>query len=182
VAAAAHALRQAQEFISDVSGPPDSKAEELRLTSTLHALDHASRLAKIAQEEPEFAKMNGGSEDVRAAQLCAEAMQKAASVVGDIARESALSASAAPIKSLETLNATSALAKLEQCAKALRELRQAHRATTLSAIGSGELAADQAMDRVETVRQLEALTHHAWRSAAHLVGRGEEPGRNPVGG
>jgi phosphate:Na+ symporter len=91
VAAAADALRQAQEFISDVSSPPDSKAEELRLTSTLHALDHASQLAKIAREESEFATMKGGSEDVRAGQLCAEAMQKAASVVGDIARESALS-------------------------------------------------------------------------------------------
>ncbi len=174
VAAAADALRQAQEFISDVSGPPDSKAEELRLTSTLHALDHASQLAKIAREEPEFAKMKGGSVDVRAGQLCAEAMQKAASVVGDIARESGLSDATVPIKSLDTPNATPALAKLEQCAKALCELRRAHRATTLSAVASGEISADQAMDRVETVRHLDALAHHACRSAAHLVGRGEE--------
>jgi hypothetical protein len=39
--------------IGEVSaGPPDSKAEEVRLTSTLHALDHASRLAEIAGEKP----------------------------------------------------------------------------------------------------------------------------------
>jgi phosphate:Na+ symporter len=182
VAAAADALRQAQEFISDVSNPSDSKAEELRLTSTLHALDHASQLAKIARDEPEFAKMKGGSEDVRAGQLCAEAMQEAASVVGDIARESALSDAAVPIKSLDTPNATSALAKLEQCTKALRELRRAHRATTLSAVASGEISADQAMDRVETVRHLDALAHHACRSAAHLVGHGEGSDLNPAEG
>ena len=50
--AVADALRQAREFLSDVSGPPDSGAEEFRLTSTLHALDHASRFADIARRKP----------------------------------------------------------------------------------------------------------------------------------
>jgi len=47
---AVDALRQAKVFLSDVAGPPDTDDEQLRLTSTLHALDHASRLAETAGE------------------------------------------------------------------------------------------------------------------------------------
>jgi phosphate:Na+ symporter len=39
---AADALSQAQDFMSNVTRPPDSRAEQRRLTSTLHALDHVS--------------------------------------------------------------------------------------------------------------------------------------------
>jgi GntP family permease len=42
------ALRQGQEFISGMNGPLESKNDQWRLTSTLHALDHASRLAETA--------------------------------------------------------------------------------------------------------------------------------------
>jgi phosphate:Na+ symporter len=31
------------------------------------------------------------------------------------------------------------------------------------------VSADEAIARVDTVRRLEALARHAWRSAAHLV-------------
>jgi phosphate:Na+ symporter len=41
-------LRQGQEFISGMNGPLESKNDQWRLTSTLHALDHASRLAETA--------------------------------------------------------------------------------------------------------------------------------------
>src|SRR5262245_10736497 len=44
---ASDALRQAREFISEVSGPPESEEEQQRLTSTLFALDHASRFAEV---------------------------------------------------------------------------------------------------------------------------------------
>ena len=32
------------------------------------------------------------------------------------------------------------------------------------------MSADEAIARVDTVRRLEAIARHAWRSAAHLVG------------
>jgi phosphate:Na+ symporter len=35
------------------------------------------------------------------------------------------------------------------------------------------LTASDAIARVDAVRILEALAHHAWRSAAHLVGHAE---------
>ena len=141
----------------------------------MHALDHASRLAEVAGEAPEFGPVKGGPEDLRASQLCAEAMQSAASAVADIAEESALSDHAAPIGSRADAapGALSALARLEECAKELSALRRAHRSGTLSAVGTGGLTADEAIVRVDTVRRLEALAHHAWRAAAHLAGRGE---------
>jgi phosphate:Na+ symporter len=61
---------------------------------------------------------------------------------------------------------------MERTAKELTELRRTHRAATLSAASTGALTAGDAIVRVDTVRTLEALAHHAWRSAAHLVGRG----------
>jgi phosphate:Na+ symporter len=65
-----------------------------------------------------------------------------------------------------------AIARLDRSAKELGDLRCAHRAATLSAVANGALTADEAIVRVDTVRSLEALAHHAWRSTVHLVGRG----------
>lgn len=178
IAEAGHALRLARDFMSGASGPPESEEEQTRLTSTLFALEHASRLAEIAGEALEQEVAPRGSDDVRAAQLCAEAMRIA--VV--IAREIGLvpdgldrpvplqppdverSAASGEAPSLEALN------RLGQCASALRELLSAHRETTISSVARGLVSADEALTRVDTVRRLEAIAHHAWDSAVHLVG------------
>jgi phosphate:Na+ symporter len=65
-----------------------------------------------------------------------------------------------------------ALAELERCAKELGVLRRDHRSATLGSVASGALTAEDAITRVDALRRLEAMAHHAWRSAAHLVGRG----------
>src|SRR5262249_60104981 len=70
---AADALRRAQAFMSDVNGPPESEDEQQRLTSTLHALEHASRLAETARDQAEFRTVNGGTDDMRPARPCAHA-------------------------------------------------------------------------------------------------------------
>jgi phosphate:Na+ symporter len=166
---AADALRQAQVFLSDVTGPPESDDEQQRLTSTLHALDHASRLAEAAGEGIDFAAVAGGPDDKRAGELCAEAMRSAATVAGDVAKLlGAADTLAAPAVSTDE-----ALVQLKRCATDLAELRRTHRSATLGAVANGTLTADAAIVRVDTVRSLEALAHHAWRSAAHLMGRGE---------
>jgi phosphate:Na+ symporter len=180
---AADALHKALEFMSDVSGPPQTEDEQRRVTSTLHALDHATQLAEIAGEEAESATAKVGPEDVRAAQLCAEAMQNATSVASEIIAQSTALRDKAPIEARgnslgspdaeATFNASAALIRLEQSAKALGELRLAHRSATLSAVATGEVAAAEAIVRVDTVTRFEALARHAWRSAAHLLGRGE---------
>jgi phosphate:Na+ symporter len=65
------------------------------------------------------------------------------------------------------------LIELERCAKTLSELRRTHRSATLSEVAKGMLTADEAIVRVDTVRNLEMLTNHAWRSTSHLIGRGD---------
>ncbi len=180
--AVADALRKAREFLPEVSGPPDSEEEELRLISTLHALDHASRFADIAQEEVHLTVAKDAVEDARALDFCWEAMRSVAFAVSDIAAETALSDVAEPIKSLDTTSAGSALAKVEQYANMLRDLRCAHRRATLSAVGTGLLTADKALARVDAVQRLEALAGHARRSVAHLRGRGEQDARPLVTG
>jgi phosphate:Na+ symporter len=188
VAEAADALRQAREFLSSVNGRPESKDEQRRLTSRLRALDHAFRLGESAGEKAEFRATNSGADDMHAVQLCAEAMQSAASAAGLVATLPAGPDHAAPTESGHQLprplddsnelptaatSAEEALARLAQCAKALDELRQAHRISTLGAVASGALTAGEVIVRVDTVRRLQALVHHAWRSAINLLGRGE---------
>ena len=174
---AADALRQAQVFLSDVSGPPDSDDEQRRLTSTLHALDHASRLAETASGEIDFATVHGGLDDVGAGRLCADAMRSAVAIAGEVAAQS-LQVMPAPRGAEITSGAAAvstekALVQLERCATQLGELQRSHRSVTLGAVANGTLTADAAIVRVDTLRGLEALAHHAWRSAAHLVGRAE---------
>jgi phosphate:Na+ symporter len=78
VAEAASALRQARVFLSDLTRPPDSHDEQRRL-------DHASRLAETAGGGVDFEAVRGGQDDVRAGELCADAMRNAASVAGEVA-------------------------------------------------------------------------------------------------
>jgi phosphate:Na+ symporter len=163
-------LRQAREFISEMASPPQSKSEEQRLTSALHALDHASRLAEVAGEAREFTTTKNGPDETRATALCSEAMRAAILAVKDIAHERALSGAAEPIQTL-TPGASAALAKIEANAKALADLRRAHRGPTLSKVGAREITADEAMVRIEEMQRYEALAHHAWRASVHLNGQ-----------
>jgi phosphate:Na+ symporter len=175
---ASDALRQAQVFMSDVDGPPETEDEQHRLTSTLHALDHASRLAETASGGLELEKSGVGSDDASAAQLCAEAMERASSIAHKVAALPAAHPVTIQVGLLgagaeaPTDLARESVADLERCANALSELRGSHRSATLSDVAKGSLTADQAIIRVDTVRNLETLTKHAWRSAAHLVGLG----------
>jgi hypothetical protein len=72
------------KFMSGVSDPPEGEEEQRRITSTLHALDHATRFAETASGEAAFTTTKGGPEDVGAAELCAEAIQCVASVAGEV--------------------------------------------------------------------------------------------------
>ena len=167
---ASDALRQAREFMTEASGPPESEDDEERLTSTLLALDDASRLAEVVGEKGDFGPRPGASEDVRAAELCAEAMRNAALIADEVG---ALPGSPDKAAAVTARGERSfALAQLEHAATALRELQPTHRKTTLSSVATGAVTADEAIARVDDVRRLEALAHHAWRSASHLVAAG----------
>src|SRR5262245_26732570 len=169
VGEAGDALRKAQEFMSEASGPPESAEEEERLTSTLHALDHASRLAEVASEQGDFGALPQGPEDERATALCAEAMRHAAAIAGEVGALPDEVDRAATVEAPEQAPEQS-IVQLEQCANTLRELQAAHRKATLSSVASGAVSADEAIARVDRVRLLDTIAHHAWRSAAHLLG------------
>lgn len=156
---AADALHRAQEFISEASGPPESHDEQERLTRTMHALDHATRLAEVAGDG-ELVRVPGDSEDAHAATLCAEAMQNAESIAREVQ-----SPSPQPLhEDVQTVSV-----QLESCARTLGELQKNHRKATLASVASGRLSADEAIARVDNVRRLEALARHAWRCAAYLT-------------
>ncbi|MEY9395541.1 phosphate:Na+ symporter [Bradyrhizobium japonicum] len=178
---AADAVRQAQIFLSDVAGPPETDDEQQRLTSTLHALDHASRLTDVASGGNNFASVAGGPEDIRAGELCAEVMRSAAAIARGVALPPRVDGSLHSVPASRAGDATAgpradppdeAIAELERCTTQLAEMLRTHRIATLGAVANGTLTADAALLRVEAVRNLEALSQHAWRSAAHLVGRG----------
>jgi phosphate:Na+ symporter len=166
----AEALRQAREFVADVSGAAATDSEERRMTSTLRALDRASRMVETAGEAAEFPLAGAGDEERRAAALCAEAMRASVAAVDDIARETAFGATAAPLETLATPAASAALARLKDSAASLDRLRRAHRGASLRKVGGGGLTVEQALGRIETVRRLEALTRHASRAVADLLG------------
>jgi phosphate:Na+ symporter len=164
VGEAGDALQRAQEFISEASGPPASEEDEERLTCTLHALDHASRLAEVAGVKGELGPgpVPAGSDDVHAAELCTAAMRNAAVIAGDVG--------ALPDEPHEPAAADEhAMLALEDCAKTLGAMQQAHRKVTLGSVASGTLTADEAIASVDKFRWLATLARHAWRCAAYLT-------------
>jgi phosphate:Na+ symporter len=172
VATASAALAKVQSFLSELETPPETEAERSRLTSIVHALDHAARLAELLDQSGIPTPPAGGVEDLRAAGLCTQ-VQRSVQRVGDsIAGESALSGRAEPIAWSVSAEMSAALADARNAAQALEAMQRGHRAATLAAVAPGQLTASDAIARIDAVRGLDRLAHHAWRSAAHLVGQG----------
>jgi phosphate:Na+ symporter len=169
---ASDGLRQAGAFLSKSDAPPSDEGHEW-FTSTVHALDHASRLAEAVDAMAKTGVATDGSEELSAAALCARSMRDAA---GAAAR---LAVSAGPghatndgmaRKAVHTLAAppSDGTADLERAAKALADLKASHRRATLEMVASGKLTASQAIARVDAVALMSRLAHHAWRAVAHL--------------
>ncbi|MCA1405462.1 Na/Pi cotransporter family protein [Ensifer sp. IC3342] len=171
-AAAAAALEEVRDFLSELKEPPETEAERHRMTSTLHALDHASRLVEVLADDGLPGRPAGALHDFRAAELCTQAMRAAQVVGGSIISESALSAQAAPIGWSVSSEVAAALTEVEGAAAKLDALQRDYRAATLASVAPGKLTAADALTRIETARRLDQIVHHAWRSAAHLLGRG----------
>jgi phosphate:Na+ symporter len=175
----ATALREVGDFLSELKDPPETEAERRRLTSTLHALDHALRLVDVLAEGGPSEPSPSFSEDHPVVVLSSDVLRAAHAVGGSIISRSALSAQAAPIAWTVAPEVASALAMMAARAGELGALQRDHRATTLAAAASGELTATDAFAQIETIRRITRITHHAWRSAAHLLGQdgdGEQGG------
>jgi phosphate:Na+ symporter len=173
---ASDALRQAGDFLSRAD-PPPSEEGHAWYTSTVHALDHASRLAEAVGATSKAGLATDGPEELSAAVICARSMREAAGAAAGLARSAgpghaaeddlARSPPGAPAK--EALAASDDVAaKLEGDARALADLKAAHRRATLDIVASGKLTASVAIARVDAVALLNRLAHHAWRTVAHL--------------
>ena len=179
VAAPAAAVSEAREFLSDLKVAPESDAERHRMTRTLQALDHVSRIIEVLGESGPPGPASGGKDDLRAAELCKQAMRWSGAVAESITAESALSERAAPIGWTATPDAAAALAEAESAANALGAMQRGHRMAILASVEPGGMTAAEAFARVDAIRRLDALAHHAWRSAAHLIGRDERGTTTP---
>ncbi len=90
--------------------------------------------------------------------------------------ESALSRCAEPIVWSMSAEVSAALAEAETAAKALQAMQRDHRAAILASVAPGRLTASDAFSRIDAARRLDRIAHHACRSTAHLLGRGERAG------
>jgi phosphate:Na+ symporter len=172
VATAAAALEKVRDFLSELKEPPETEAERHRMTSTLHALDHASRLAEILADGGLPGPAPGGPDDLRAAELCKQAMRWTQTIDESITAESGLSRRADPISWGVSAEVSSALAEIESAAKALDAMLPKHRAAILASVATGQLSATEAFERIDAARRLGRIAHHSWRSATHLLGLG----------
>jgi phosphate:Na+ symporter len=178
-ATSAATLEEVRDFLSELKEPPETETERLRMTSTLHALDHVSRLVEVVAEKELPGQPAETTPDLRAAEICTRAMRAAKMVGSSITSECAFSAQAAPIGWNVSPEVAAALAEVKAAASELDALQRDHRATTLASVAPGKLTVTDAFARIDDARQLDRIAHHAWRSAAHLLGRGpQDPQRS----
>jgi phosphate:Na+ symporter len=170
--AEAATLAQARDFLSELKKPPETDEERFRMTSTLHALEHASRLVENLGENLLPGHVPGTVYDVHIAALCDHAMRATQIVGASITEETALTALAEPINWTVSADVSTALTAVERAAKELNFVQRDHRATTLASVAPGKLTATEALIRIDATRQLDRIAHHAWRSSAHLLGKG----------
>jgi phosphate:Na+ symporter len=173
---ASDGVREASDFLSK-SDPPPSEDGHAWFTSTVHALDHASRLAEAVDAMAKTGVATDGPEEISAAALCAKSMRDAGGAAANLAvaagpghaagDELAQKIAKNPVEGRAEPGKDVAQ-DLECAAKALADLRASHRSVTLDMVASGKVTASQAMARVDAVALMSRLAHHAWRAVAHL--------------
>ncbi|WP_395398132.1 Na/Pi symporter [Novosphingobium sp. BL-8A] len=173
-ATATGALEEVRDFLSELQEPPETETERFRMTSTLHALDHVTRLAEMLRADDLPVPGAAAAHAPEAAALCGEAMHAAQVVAGSLPLEALARKRAGTVRWNVAPEVEAALAEAERTAIALTALRQEQRTTILASVAPGQLTAAEALSRIDAARKLERIAHHTWRSAAHLLGRGEQ--------
>jgi phosphate:Na+ symporter len=177
-AQASDGVRAASDFLSKSDSPPSDEGHAW-FTSTVHALDHANRLAEAVDAMAKTGVATDGPEELSAAALCAQSMRDAASAAANLAihagpghaADDELAQKIAGAKTSVAIRpepGADAVQDLARAAKALADLRVTHRSATLDMVASGKVIASQAMARVDAVALMSRLAHHAWRAVAHL--------------
>lgn len=162
-ARAVEALREIRAFLSDLAHPPSSESERQRLSDTLHALDHTTRLAENVLERSErgLAGDTPTSASARAASMTTEVLTLAGSVADRVA---------AGADAPETRPLSQTVAEIVVRGAALAEFRRGHRSDVLDRSSRGELSPEVAITSDQDVRWFDRIAFHAQRAAMHLAG------------
>src|SRR5262249_10537079 len=91
------AVNEVRDFLSELTEPPETDGERFRMTSTVRALDHVSRLVENLAGFALPETQAGQSQDLGAAALCEKTMTAVQKVSDSISTEAALSEQAPPI-------------------------------------------------------------------------------------
>ena len=83
LAQASDGVRAASDFLSKSDAPPSDEGHAW-FTSTVHALDHASRLAEAVEAMAKTGVATDGPEEQKAAALCAQSMRDAAGAAANL--------------------------------------------------------------------------------------------------
>jgi phosphate:Na+ symporter len=173
VGAAHSALDETREFLSRLGSPPERADAQSRLSNVLHALDHSTRLVENIEESAHDAGLDGDETVARVLADSERALEVAASIACAIAEPSRCEG--------ETSATQDRVAQMQSQGAQLRELSEAvtegarlvRRGALGSAIAAGApLAVDRVMARVDAVRHVDRIVHHAWRSLEHLADGG----------
>lgn len=163
-------LQKVRDFLSGLEQPPCTETERSRLTSILHALDHATRLAEILEEGGLPSPPADTDEDMHVANLCKSVLRWALTVDETIVREATLSDHSESIGWNVSTEVEKALSEVAQAANALDAATRDRRAAILASVASGRLNATEAFARVDAERRLGRIANNTWRATAHLLG------------
>jgi phosphate:Na+ symporter len=173
--AAIRALDETRDFLSQVAPPPGQPETVRRLSNVLHALDHSARLIENIQESAHDAALDGDEAVLQSLERSRHALTLAADMASALAEPAQRDRDGATAKSRSAL-LQSRLSELCDLSAALTEdARLVRRGALGSAIAAGApLAVDRVMARVDAVRHVDRIVHHAWRALEHLVARASE--------
>jgi phosphate:Na+ symporter len=143
--AAESALIELRQFLTGVGAAAESESAHRGLVSTLHAMDHLSRLVGVLRARHHVPD--------------AEETNTAFARLGNITRllDAWLGSDhGAPPGEIETL------------ARQIAELRRRQRISMLERTAAGHAAAGQALVSLDAMRWLDRIAYHLWRIAHHL--------------
>lgn len=142
IAEAAHALEEAQKFLSRLSSAASTEAVHDRQVSAMHASDHLLRLIKSLSNRPAMALINE-REDLRA---LAEQL----------------------IDVLAIEDEQSLALELAAVSSHIAAMRKNGRTTILEATAAGKVKPAESVRVLEALHWLDRVAYHCWRSAHHL--------------
>ena len=158
------ALRETRAFLASLGGPLGSATERTRFAGTLDALDHVERFLVNAREISPGVELSGSERAMTARDQCVGALELAAGVVAPVARvgEPGPDAPHDPLVPW---------AALRRHAEDVHATDHRHRQETLAELaerGNGA-AVEAAVGRIDAVRRMDRLAHHALRASERLV-------------